>query len=114
MSAAAPSLSDMNVPLVAGSVAGGVTLVATALCTFAVYFTRKRRQSRELTEVRAPEDSHWFFLRIAGPQGLETESSIDYTGPTFLVERAYEPASPDEMKLSPGAYVDIRTLYRDG
>ncbi|KAJ3311405.1 hypothetical protein HDU93_005125, partial [Gonapodya sp. JEL0774] len=55
-----------------------------------------------------------FFLRIAGPLGLEEESSVDYSGPPFTVVQEYAAQADDELDLVPGNVVQIRALYPDG
>ncbi|KAJ3343473.1 hypothetical protein HDU93_008132 [Gonapodya sp. JEL0774] len=59
--------------------------------------------------------AHWFFLRIAGPAGLEDAQSVEcFESTPYLVETRFTASSGDELTLVPGTFVGIQTVFRDG
>ncbi|KXS17407.1 L domain-like protein [Gonapodya prolifera JEL478] len=95
--------------VIAAIVAGAVVLLAASACF--VWRAWKRRKEREVKELKEP---HWFFLRTAGPLGLDNSDSVEYSGPPFSVLQSYEKQAPDEMDLTPGTTVQMQSIFRDG
>ncbi|KXS17409.1 hypothetical protein M427DRAFT_153898 [Gonapodya prolifera JEL478] len=101
-----------GVAVIAGAAAGGAAVLLAAL-GLAFYLIRRRRRAKEGHEPELKEP-HWFFLRVAGPQDLDTAASVEYTGPPFVVTQKYDAQAPDEIDLTPGTVVRMKTIYRDG
>ncbi|KXS11243.1 hypothetical protein M427DRAFT_440118 [Gonapodya prolifera JEL478] len=59
-------------------------------------------------------EPHWFFSRLAGAVGKENANSVPYHGPALFVSKSYHPSSHDEIRLSVGDAVEVRTVFPDG
>ncbi|KXS17408.1 hypothetical protein M427DRAFT_133526 [Gonapodya prolifera JEL478] len=115
--AAAPapnsSGSGSNVGIIAGAVGGGAAVLLAAI-GLAFYVVRRKRGGSRHTKSPEHVESHWFFLRVAGPMDLDEDACVEYDGQPFLVTEKYDAQAADEMTLTPGQTVIVKTIFRDG
>ncbi|KXS19365.1 hypothetical protein M427DRAFT_52805 [Gonapodya prolifera JEL478] len=60
------------------------------------------------------QQAHWFFSSLAAQQGKMGDDSIQYIGPPLPVVAAHDPTAEDEIALSPGNFVNLASVFKDG
>ncbi|KAJ3334732.1 hypothetical protein HDU93_007370, partial [Gonapodya sp. JEL0774] len=109
-----PPTGTLNIPLIAGAAGGGLAVIAIASIITIVTLRRRKAKRREQEAKDAAKEPHWFFLRVAGLQGLEDTDNVEYSGPPFTVLQNYDAQAPDEMSIAPGQTLRMQTVFRDG
>ncbi|KAJ3337196.1 hypothetical protein HDU93_001438 [Gonapodya sp. JEL0774] len=106
--------TGINYALIGGAAGGGVAVIAAMGITYYIVMAKRKRAAAANATTTDEKEPHWFFLRIAGPLGLENEATVEYSGPPFTVVQRYDAQAPDEMDLVPGHLVQMQGIFRDG